>query len=182
MASSQWDRSCVSVDLCSLKPCWPSGSMLHFSRWSTRTLLITLSKTLTIWLVKATGLYWAGSALLPPLCTGQMSTRRRSGGISPWFNDSFHRIHSGFLNSLLHSFNNTAGIPSGPGAESELNSAHAYCMWSGQKSKSVRMGPVVLYLSTEKNCSRSGMSHSGLAWVNTELYWLSERFHQSFWE
>ena len=81
---SQNDSNWVSVDLSALKPCWPSGKKSFFSRCSTRVFLTTLSKTLTIWLVKATGLKVLKTPLLPPLWTGQIRTKRRLGGMQPW--------------------------------------------------------------------------------------------------
>ena len=60
---------------------------------------------------------------------------------------------------------------SGPAADVEESSLHANSTSSSLKSKSVNIGPVGLLLSTLKNVSMSGMSHSGLGGVKTGEYW-----------
>ena len=57
-----------------------------------------------------------------------------------------------------------------PAADVEDSSLHASSTSSSVKSKSLKIGPVGLLLSTRKNSGMSGMDHYGLGGVNTEDY------------
>ena len=115
----------MRVDLWDRDPCCPSGKTPSFSRWLTNTFLSTFSNDLMRWLVRATGLKLAGSALEPPLCSGQICTRRSSSGIIPMSKEALQNEVRGWLNSFLHSLSNRAGTPSGPGEELPFNSSKA---------------------------------------------------------
>ena len=79
-------------------------------------------------------------------------------------------MYRGDLSSFLHVLRKMEGTPSGPGEEEDDSSLQASSMSYSQKSISVSMGPVGTDLSTLKNSSIHGMTHSGLGWEKTTEY------------
>ena len=61
-------------------------------------------------------------------------------------------------------------MPSSPGADVPFNSAHASSMMSGLSSKLDNNRPDGAGSSTEKNCLKFGIFHSGLGRVKILLY------------
>ena len=157
---SQKERSWVRKERPARKPCWPSGRWQCSSRWETRTFLITLSNTLVMWLVSATGLQFLAAERLPPLWRVQTSSSISSGGMDPLSREDRHSVCSSHASSALAVLSSSAGIPSGPGTESGFSSLQPFSMSCSVKVKSVILFSV---LPIAKNSSWLGTDHSALA-------------------